>query len=274
MSYTRYNFKCNFAAMLTVADMPAASTDTVKVLFNLRHDGGTACSSAWEPVPLRLFVRGEDPRPQGQPKKAIEHKKDELFEQMVVDMPWLQHLDLRQGFVASMPSTEEATASTSAMAEDLFEIDEETLLSALSAVDKARAAECEIGIARGHVNFRSKECCDPSTFAKTGIYHDAVQGKCDTPAADEWARRRKFQVTFKCTFAKRDEVPSRIIVRSWCHKMQWLFDTELASHLDDFQFAAEMMAGYMEPDELTALVPKLKKKEPLNRAHCIRKIPF
>ena len=171
-------------------------------------------------MPLRRgFVRGEGTRPHGQPKKATGHKKDELSEQMVVYMAWLQHLDLRQGFVASMPSTEEATASTSTMAEDLFEIDEETLLSALSAVDKARAAECETGIARGHVDFRSTECCDPSTFAKTGIYHDAVQGKCDTPAADERARHRKLQVTFKCTSAKHDEVPNRIIVRSLCHKM-------------------------------------------------------
>ena len=75
-------------------------------------------------------------------------------------------------------------------------------------------------------------------------------------------------------FSKHEEEPSRIIVRAWCHKMQWMYDKEMSSTSEGFRLTPELMAEYTEPDELIALLPRLKKKETLSRVDGIRKMPF
>ena len=119
-----------------------------------------------------------------------------------------------------------------------------------------------------------KECRGESTYRLTGVYHDAVQGNCSTAAADSWARRHNLQVTFKCTFSQHAEGPSRIIVRAWCHRVQWFFEQEVASDSDSFSFTPELVASYLEPDELAVLARTLTKKESLSRVGSLRKIPF
>jgi len=96
LNYVKYKFKCNFAAMMSAEDMPQATTESVSVLFNLKHDGGVYLSSQWELVPLKIFLRGKEVTLVPEPKAEAE-EKDVLFDEMVVAMPWLQHLDKVHG---------------------------------------------------------------------------------------------------------------------------------------------------------------------------------
>ena len=210
---------------MSAEDMALATTESVSVLFNLKHDGGVYLSSQWEPVPLKIFLRGKEVKLAPEPKAEAE-EKDVLFDEMVVAMPWLQHLDKVQGYQASIATAEETPSSSSGQQPvDIFDMDEESLLSALDRVDRARAAEMTIARSTGILDFVCKECRGESTYRLTGVYHDAVQGNCSTAAADSWARRHNLQVTFKCTFSQHAEGPSRIIVRAWCHRMQCFFRT-------------------------------------------------
>ena len=130
LNYVKYKFKCNFAAMMSAEDMPQATTESVSVLFNLKHDGGVYLSSQWEPVPLKIFLRGKEVKLTPEPKAEAE-EKDVLFDEMVVAMPWLQHLDKVQGYQASIATSEETPSSSSGQQHvDIFDMDEESLLSA------------------------------------------------------------------------------------------------------------------------------------------------
>ena len=70
MNYAKYKFKCNFAAMMSACDMPEATTESLHVMFNLKYIGGVHLSSQWEPVPLKIFLRGkETPKAASKPKQ-------------------------------------------------------------------------------------------------------------------------------------------------------------------------------------------------------------
>ena len=64
------------------------------------------------------------------------------------------------------------------------------------------------------------------------------------------------------------------MVRAWCHRMQWMYNLEVASGSADFAFTQEVISEYLEPDDFTALVLTLKKKTSLGRVQLIRKLPF
>ena len=274
MGYKKHYFKCNFASMMSVAEMPDASLKSLKVLWALNHEGGVYISSQFDLEPLHPFLIGKQYRAPARPK-AGKVEKDELFEEMLVEMPWLQHLDMLQGFERSVQAAEEKAAASAVKVPDaVFEIDEEVLLTALTKVDAARASEADLAKVHGHVDFFCKECCGDSTLEATGIYHDAVQGHGISIAADAWARTNNLQVTFKCTFTEHGEVPSRVIVRAWVGRMQHFFNLAMSSDVEPFVFTKEMVDSYLEPDELSRLVPTLTKGNTLKRVHILRKIPF
>ena len=46
-----------------------------------------------------------------------------------------------------------------------------------------------------------------------------------------------------------------VLVRAWCHRMQYLFDLQIASPLGEkFVFTPEHLAAYNEPSEFARLV--------------------
>ena len=275
MAYRRHYFKCNFADMMSAADMPAATHRSLQVLWGLNHEGGVLLSSQFDPEPLHPYLVGKEQRASAQPKDKQE--KDELYERMVIDMPWLQHLDMLEGFEKSVRAAEKtAAASSKKVPDDVFEVDEEVLLSALTKLEKAKAAEADHAKTHGHVDFYCKECYGDSTLVATrgSIYHDAVQGHCIGQAADSWARTHNLQVTFKCTFTEHEEVPSRVITRAWVDRMQFFFNMAMSSDVEPFVYTEEQKDSYLEPDELTRLVPTLTKGSTLKRVAILRRIPF
>ena len=273
LAYAKHQFKINFADMMSASGMPEASQDSLAILFNIRF-GGVSASTQWDPMPLAELIRGSPTPANAELKPKSEPKpKDKVYEEIVLELPWLTHLDDKEGYAKEDVDVSEPSSSKSAPAE-LFELDEEACLAALDKVDRARSAEAVVALAQGFVDFVTSECRGDSTLRITGIYHDAVQGKCATAEGDSWARRKKLQVTFKCTFSEHVEGPSRIIVRAWCHRMQWMYNREVVSGTDDFVFTDAVMSEYLEPDDFTKLVPTLTKKTSLDRVAKIRKLPF
>ena len=152
------------------------------------------------------------------------------------------------------------------------EIDEEAVLSAISLLEAERATEVEIGEAMGFTDFKTRHLGSDWTLEDSGVYYDACQGNCSKAGA-KWAKDRGLQVTFKAHFTAHQAEPSKVLVRSWCHRMQHFFNLEQAHVGGDFAFTKEMLDSYIEPAELTALARDTKKADTLTRIRIIRSIP-
>ena len=269
------SFKCNYGRFATAADMKVASLKDISIVFELRHVGGTIVTSSEEPVPIMHFMSGK-PTPKAAPKEktaaSIEEAKDKVFEDIVLSMPWLQHLDDSQGFVGVVQKTMKKTAAASVPL-PVVELDDEELMDALADVEKCKGEEVAIALERGTSDFKTHECHGESNVLKGAAYHDAVQGICETKEADAWSRKRKMQITFKMTFLMHTERVSRIVVRAWVHRMQFFFDYEMSNAGPGFSFTPEVLSKYEEPDELRNLLAEGKMKgETLKRIAVLRSI--
>ena len=81
----------------------------------------------------------------------------------------------------------------------------------------------------------------------------------------------RLNITYKATFSMHTEQQSRVLVRSWCHRMQYFYDCWVAGGAG-FAFTADIKAGYKEPAELTELVRTATKAETLQRIVVLRGI--
>jgi hypothetical protein len=270
------SWKCNYGRMGTAADMSAKSLDDLAIVFQLQHVGGTTVVAHEQPVPLRLFMAGK--QTQTEPKKKrtteeVEEAHDKVYEDLVLSMPWLSHLDETQGFAMT---AQKAIRKKSSPAAPLpaIELDDDELMDALADVEKARCIESALAVERGTRDFRSQECHGESNVLKGAAYHDAIQGICCHEDAAKWAKKRAGQITFKATFTKHTDAGSRIMIRSWVHRMQHFFDYEMTHGDASFVFTPAMIKEYEEPAELAELVANpATKGDSLKRIAIIRGIP-
>ena len=271
-----YAFRCNYGILKTAADMPVLSVDDLSVVFNVWHVGGVVVTARGPPQPLRAFLAGEHiTESHSLPKEKKDPKVDQEFETLVLQYPWLEHLSTVESFVAraqTASSSKDRTPKSDLNKE--HEIDEDEIFAALARVELARVAEADIAAARGTVDFVCIENRGESNVLKGKAFHDAVQGKCAHKEADTWARGHRLQVTYKATFTEHKEVPSRILVRSWVHRMQHFYDYELKHGCDGFKFTQAMVDLYVEPDELTNLASSCTHAHTLQRIAVLRKIPL
>ena len=268
-------FRCNFGIMATAADLPPLEMDEISVLFALKHVGGVMVVARGAPIPLRVYMAGKATPAHCHPEKPKEAVLDKEFEEIVLDMPWLKHLDASDSFIQNAAAAASDSQGSGWAAElPLLEVDEEEVFAALAAVDKARIAEAGIAMERGSHDFHCKENCGESNLRKGKAFHDACQGHCATNEADKWARQRNLHVTFKGTFSEHNEQPARILVRAWVHRMQYFYDYERAHGGEDFEFNAGIVRTYCEPDELTRLAATSDKTSTLKRIEQIRRLPF
>ena len=219
-------FKCNFGRMATAAEMPDGLTvDNIGVIFNIVHTGGTTVTSSFECHPVRMYLQGkENPR---EPKKKVVADASldyEAYDKLVEQLPWVKVIDERHSFVAlaALGASVQKKAATAEIEKVVIEMDDDEVLDVLREIDAARVMESEIAAVRGTSDFKTNECSGESNIYKGIAFHDAVQGVCCHKGADDWARGRRLQVTFKATFTEHQEGPSRILVRSWVHRMQFL----------------------------------------------------
>ena len=263
-------WRCNFAETATAADMPDVELDGISVIFNLHHRGGTVITSNWDPVPISKYLRGKQTASEPTDKKVRGPTRDEGYGKLVMQMPWLSHLDTTDSFMKAAEKKAKSASSASVDAEHVV-FDDEEVLAALADVEKAMLVEATAAASAGTVDFVVSECRGESNLLKAKDYHDAVQGKCANKAAEDWSRNRKLQITYKMTFTEHTEELSRIVVRGWVHKMQWMYDQDLSSDSSALAFTPEVMAGYVEPVELTRVAESdVKKASTLVRINKVR----
>ena len=276
-NFRLFDFSCNFANCMSAADLPEVELSKLSFIQNLRHDGDTVVTSAWEPESVESYLTGSLPHDSrdatGRPAKKKEIAE---LDKLVEEMPWLDHLDKMQDFARKLRAELESEPKAKKAAEDIVnEIDEEAILSAVAMVEAERASELAISAAMGLLDFRTSHLAGDSTMRESGVYYDACQGRAVTKSAEKWARDTPgLQITFKATFTAHTEALSKVICRCWCHRMQHFFNLQQSHTGGDFEFTQAMKDAYPEPKELRDLERDTKSADTLALVRAIRRIPF
>ena len=281
-SDTWQTFRINFALCCSAADVHVNASDDLSILFRLKHSGGTRVTSDMPPVGLDLLVAGDDhdlgPVQDPAEVDAKSEKPDPVYEELVEVMPWLRHLDMKEGFTGWDASTTDKgpSGSSSAASGILPAIDDDEILAGLDALERERAAIKEDAIDAGGRDFVTKIRGGLSETLKSGMTVHAAQGQCTSREAEFWARLHG-ATTFKATFNEHTMVASKVLTRCWCHRMQYFYDLEkMAPPGSDFSYTPDVVASYMEPTELAALCADKanpKWKGWMVRIVVIRRIP-
>ena len=273
-----YSFRCNFADCRNASEIKIGDNDELSILFRLQHTGGTHVCSDMHPQSLPWLMAGNQAdlpefKKTGEPKV----KKAKRTDDPVLDMPWLEHLNTKSGFEMTFDALKAAhkKASRSGSSADDDELDEDMMLAELADLDKARSAAAEEQAASGIADFVSKVRGGESQILASGEAVHAMQGQ-SLKWGYAWAKRRNLHVTFKATFSQHEEAVSKILCRSWCHRMQYFYNVEVAAaEGPDLVYRPELVAAYVEPTELTALaLDPATKPVSADAVAKIRKIPF
>ena len=275
--FVTYAFKCNFGKMMSAEGMPDVNLDQLHFLPNLRHEGGTRITSNECISPVLRYMWGKADVKEKKPaeKKARKEKDvDPEYEELLKLYPWLQHLDFSEGFTRDQRAvTESQAASSSGGLEPLPVIDEDELMAGLAKVEKAREAEVAVGSDMGLVDFFVSIRGGRRHLGKKGVYDDAVQAK-SSKRGHQWAKDRGLQVTFKATFSKHGEDGSRVLARSWCHRMQHFFNLQQEHGGPGFKFTKKMIEDYLEPAELTRMSETMENPLWAERIFSLQGIPI
>ena len=268
---------CHYGSMMTAGDLMDVTPDQIWIVPCIVHEGGVMASSTMQPVPYRTLLVGEEIKSTVSEGPRVKKAKvdSKHWDDCLLEFPWLAPLDDKQVFVSS---DADATARGS---RDVVGIDDaeqmatdEAVLEAMAALDKARAAVADAG-EHSDVDFVSRVRVSRARMEAEGAGPDAIQGQCRSNLAEDWARTRGLQVTFKCTFTVHglDGVVAGILCRAWCHRMQFFFEKSLAKGDDAADFSEADVAAYAEPTELARLASDGCPKKVMERVVAIRKIP-
>jgi hypothetical protein len=191
-------------------------------------------------------------------------------------MPWLAHLDKMEGFKNQLRREAVSSADVEATADKVVAlVDEEVLLSCLADLEAERAAESVAAIAMETIDFRTTIRAGTEALELKGEYSDASQGKAVSLGAKEWCERHRLQKTYKATYTEHgDTATCKVLVRSWCHRMQFFYNMELRQGDTAFVFTLAHVREYVEPSEFTALASRVKKKSTMMRIDLVRSIPL
>ena len=274
-----YHFKCNYADFSTGADVVVGPTDRLSILFRLFHNGGVFLSSDMHPISLDVVLQGQDldiPADVHAEKKA--RKAAKKLDDIVIAMPWLQHLDRTEGFHggedALAAATRQAAQSSHAEQTAMTVMDDEQLLEALGALEKEQKIAAIEHASSGCADFKSAVRGGESQLYKSGDAVHANQARSVGKFATAWARRRGLHITFKATHGEHGQAEAKVLCRAWCHRMQFFYDLELASaEGPELVYTLAHVASYIEPTELTALAADGSKDAWAARVFAIRALP-
>ena len=194
-----FAFSVNYADCQTAADVVVGAKDELQVLFRLMHEGGTRLTSDMLPMPLDFVLGAEDNDFGPDELRAEEGGKadrqaDPDFEKIVTgSLPWLEHLDFKQGL------TGRASTETAETAEGPSVADEDEIWEGLQRLERARIAEAARFAAEPDRDFVAKVRGGESEVYKSGEVVHAMQGQCTGRVATAWARGHA-SASFKATF--------------------------------------------------------------------------
>ena len=251
-----FAFRINYADCRTAADIVCADTDRLRVLFRLKHEGDIRITSDAYPIDLQLVLAGrhDDMGPVEAVAETGQKETGAELDHLVSNMPWLQFLDCKEGFSRGKSGAAGSGHSESGDpgSDSGCAIDEDEILAGLRDLERAHADAAVEVAATGARDFVPRPRGGPSQIRETGEGVHAMQGQTTNADAEAWARLHG-ATTFKCTFTEHGVDASKILVRAWCHRMQYFFDAEMAAP-EGFAFTPDVVASYMEPTELVDLV--------------------
>ena len=267
-----YSFRCNYADCASAADVEVGATDCLSIIFRLFHTGGTHVCSDMHPQSLGWLLAGEQADlPEFKNTDEQPAKKTKTVDELVLAMPWLEHLDRTEGHtgdIDALQSVHRGRAKQQELPED------DDIWASLIELEKAQQAAAAENVREGRADFISKVRGGESEILASGVALHAQQGQ-SLKWGGAWARRRGLQVTFKATFGTHGPAESKVMVRSWCHRMQHFYDLECAApEGPDLVYSPELVNEYVEPTELTALAIDAANPAWAERIAFIRKIPF
>ena len=76
-------------------------------------------------------------------------------------------------------------------------------------------------------DFTTKTLGGPSTFAKKGVWNDAVQGGARSGVALDFCQRRNVQTAMRFEISLYGLAHANILARAFAHRQQFMFDWEL-----------------------------------------------
>ena len=253
--YSGQLYHCNFAEMITAADLPDMLMRDMHYRPPVRREGGTRLRSDGESIPFMTLLRELPPATKevrdGTEAKKSSKKKDPHFEALLLQFPWLQYLDQDEGLGRATKTSAKATSSTNT---EPVEFDEEDL--AFMAVKAAEAARAAVPHADDidRADFVLKVRGDTAGQQAKGRPADAIQGVARGEAADEFCMRRTMQKTFRVGLARNSAEHVGVVTRAWTHNMQYFFNLEVASAEGKaFYYSEADLAAYAEPAEFSFL---------------------
>ena len=275
-------FKANFAAFSTAADLPPAGINDMRVLLCMEYQGGTSLSTCWKPLPLHTYLSWQPEHVAKAREPKADHKKkqkddNDNFEDVLMELPWLQHLETSEW--AHNHDTSKAEAISSAASTDDWagtpELEEEVVFAAIASMEAAKLAMVSEPGSRSDdfgVRMRVKSKAAASSSGDAG--YDAAQAVARNALAEELCKRRGVQVSFRVSYgtgASPDQVG--VLMRGWCRRMQHFFDLEITSAAGKkLVFSQQQVDEYEESTEFLHLATPLASKQILQRVQQIRNI--
>lgn len=271
----RYAFHCNYAAHRSAADIPRNDNLAIFVLTDLQHTGQCRVVTHDFPTPLEEYLaklpnkakakRSADATPAAT-KRTV---SDDTY-----DLPWLAELDLKQGFEARKPSpAQDASSGTSAGHKDDQLLEDEVIdevMKQLAVARQALAEESEVS----HDDFGTRVVGGTSAMKSKGTAYDSIQGFARTELAKDFCIRRDIQKSISFDYTIYGGECCSIMARAWCHRMQWLFDKDLACVIQrETAFKPSDMKDYVEPSEFTRFAADATGKAAA-RVNQIRRFPW
>eukprot|EP00974_Lingulodinium_polyedra_P046797 4484952-Lingulodinium_polyedra.AAC.1 len=257
-------FRVNYANLTSGSALVDVPEGCVAVIEQAIHRGGTLVTSSCLEEPLTSFLQGApDEAEDAEPQQKKQRVQDPVWEQMLIAMPWLAHLEEHEGYTGKKVDTSKGAASGSAdMAEEGSEEEENedgddvAQCQVLAALDEARAALSKETKAT-FSDFRSYVQGGSGLEKAKGKQFDNVIGVCRGAAAKAFMRRHHENDSFRNAIATHTIHGAAVLCNAWCHRCQFYKDLEATSPLGEgLIFGQEHHAQYKEPDDLIALLAR------------------
>ena len=171
-------------------------------------------------------------------------------------LPWLQHLEKREGFAESVSAAEaEEGAVASSSEQPLLVLEEEILFAAVASMEAARSAMAAgAGPTTSDFAVRMRTTTEESAARSGDAGFDAAQSIAKHDMAIAFCKRRKEQSTFRISYSKASNETVGVLMREWCRRMQFYYDLEVRSKEGPaLAFGAAHHEAYEEATDFAAL---------------------
>ena len=259
-----HRFQVSFMRCVYWADLPDVGTDEVYVLPDCCYrEGRSVCSDADE-IELEAFVRGLDAKPKASerfpeerpPKVGRKAANAELLDKY----PWLEaHFDATEkpspGLGSAGFASDEGPVEL-APERDLSDEEIERVFKLLhdkrvedDMVEKAELADFRYALLGGSWTMKNR-----------GKAFDAWRGAVRGKDAEAWCDALKLNHSARFEVTLYTERGAALLAKTWCHRMQFLYDLHLASRKDEVVYTEENLAPWEPSKELGYIIETLPEK--------------